>query len=274
MFKLFKQILGYSAQSSSNNAGYRSTLNNAIDNRDNAISMIVQKLHAATGSSAGNLGSMTVLIVNSSHDPIETSWVDDKFISQLRLTLDNNLLQSVGSRQLESKIIILDQLDQFNATEVFPDKIYLTWGKTSIPATKTSGIAEVSIWQYKGSLYQEVYILNSDYNSLWHIGRGLTSIRNNIPRENHIAIRDDDEQFMELNRHVSSSQADIQYIHGKGFFINACSGGCRSTGGVATKIIRGSLTTELKDTSTKFPLMDGDIIELGKSVNLLFKIQD
>lgn len=273
MIQIIKKILGISS-THVNNVDDDSALNNAIDNRDNAVSLIVQKLQSATGSNADILSRLTVLVVNSSGNPLDTSWVDDDFISQLRLALDNNLLQYIGIKELDAKIITIDQLDQYDANPVVKDSMYLSWGKKQLPIAETPHVAQISVTQQRGSLFNDIVTLDSSINTIWHIGRGLYSNRGNVSRQNQIAIRDDDEALMEVNRHVSSSQADILFVPRKGFFIKACAGGCRSMGGVATKIINEFMTTELKDTITMYPLVDGDVIELGKSVNLLFKLQN
>ena len=48
--------------------------------------------------------------------------------------------------------------------------------------------------------------------------------------------------------------------------------GCRTSNGSPTKIIRDQEPIELRDSASAYRLKDGDIIELGKSVLLIFKI--
>ena len=123
----------------------------------------------------------------------------------------------------------------------------------------------------KGALAAESYCLDISQQTEWHIGRGASSRRAGIYRDNDIVVDDvvADPEMRRLNSNVSSCQADI--IHRDGaFFLRATRYGCRTTGGAPTKVIRGSVKTELLDPEEFFELRNGDRIELGRSVLLQF----
>ena len=125
-----------------------------------------------------------------------------------------------------------------------------------------------------GSLESSV-TLDPQRSEPYHIGRGTFSQETGFFRKNDIVIRSDDNdpEQNDRNRHVSRAHADILF-HSNQFCIKALPGGCRSEGGSPTKIIRNGAATELRDTKTLFCLKDGDMIELGKSVIIIFRLCD
>ena len=134
--------------------------------------------------------------------------------------------------------------------------------------------ASISIFQELGSCKENEYILSSEDKSIYRIGRGAISRKHSSAyRVNDIIIEENNphESIQKLNNHVSSAQADIILDDGQ-FFLRATPHGCRSQGGSPTKIIRNQEAVELRDSVSSYKLKDGDIIELGKSVLLLFKI--
>ncbi len=77
--------------------------------------------------------------------------------------------------------------------------------------------------------------------------------------------------MLQCNNHVSSTHADIVFKNNR-YYIKAAIGGCRAIGGSPTKVVRDEKATELRDTTLLYPLEDGDIIELGKNVLLMFSL--
>ena len=117
------------------------------------------------------------------------------------------------------------------------------------------------------------YILDSDKKKIYHIGRGTASRKGGKYRVNDIVIKDKeaDSDLLQCNMHVSSTHADIVFKNNR-YYIKAAIGGCRAIGGSPTKVVRDEKATELRDTTFLCPLEDGDIIELGKNVLLMFSL--
>lgn len=239
-----------------------SVTDNAIDMRKRIIDTIV-----------GRLRSMAL-----SHDKAcLTIWVDDviteriledpSFMPDLRTSLDNALLDSLGG----GKIDIKPQAppEESRAIEISPQKVYITLGAAIAPKKPPTPKIMVKPIEGTGSTSEAEYILDSRKKQVFHIGRGLTVRKPGQMRQNDIIINvnDPDMEIQDRNNHVSSSQADIIYKNGN-FYIKAMPSGCRAIGGSPTKIIRNETASELRDINTLFPLCDGDIIELGRSVML------
>ena len=97
-------------------------------------------------------------------------------------------------------------------------------------------------------------------------------------QENQIAINDmeKDKVLKELNFHVSGTHADLIYDN-EAFYLKATLYGCRPDGS-KTAVIRedtnGSEEYELRDSESRFRLRDGDLIELGGTVMLLFECKE
>lgn len=73
--------------------------------------------------------------------------------------------------------------------------------------------------------------------------------------------------------HVSSAHADIVFKNGN-YYLRAAVGGCRALGGSPTKIVRNENVIEMRNTTLLYLLENGDILELGKNVLLLFSLSD
>ena len=70
---------------------------------------------------------------------------------------------------------------------------------------------------------------------------------------------------------VSSAHADLVCKDGR-FFLQVLPPGC-AIGGNSTRIIRDQKPIELDQPSLSYPLLDGDLIELGRAVLLEFRIR-
>ena len=129
----------------------------------------------------------------------------------------------------------------------------------------------VSCLPGKGALAAGSYCLDITQQTEWHIGRGASSRRAGVYRDNDIVVDDlaADPEMRRLNALVSSSQADILYQEGR-FWLRATRYGCRLTGGAPTKVLRKGKKSELTSTDELFELRNGDLIELGRSVVLTF----
>lgn len=252
-----------------------SLLDNAIDNRDQAVRMIVGSFRSATGTNSRDFANLTILIPykETTYNPLLHAWADDRFIDDLRRELDNALLSAVGASKIELKPIHVSEIETDACHEVVPETIYVKWSSDVVRKETPVVRASVMAVEGTGSIVEAEYILDSSVKMVYHIGRGIISRRDGTLRRNDIVIRDNesDPQLADLNSRVSSAQADIVVCNGR-FCLRASSGGCRSKGGAPTKLIRDDRVTELTDTSAMFPLESGDLIELGKSLTLLFTV--
>lgn len=128
--------------------------------------------------------------------------------------------------------------------------------------------AEIRVFKQLGSLLQETYQLNSSENVIYFIGRGISK------RENDIVIDDShNSQYWEMNKYVRSAHAHITFTKSEGFLLWADQDGTPAFGS-RTRIFRKGLRTpeDLPFDNVPLKLKDGDIIELGKHVKLLFRI--
>ena len=135
--------------------------------------------------------------------------------------------------------------------------------------------AAISIQANRGSLLQEQYILSSDDMRKQgiqcnNIGCGENPVMSTGYRHNHIAIDDNpDSPMIELNKFVSRAHAHIGYSDKFGFYLQVEMGGTHQAG-KRTRIFRGDKVIEIDNIGVKEPLINGDLIELGKSVCLKF----
>ena len=250
-----------------------SSTGNAIDRRDKAVKLIVNSMAGATGTSAKMLADLTVWVAvpSKDFDPLDSAWADERLISDLRLALDNAMLEAVGSRSIVTRFDTVDHIPE-NARTLVEDQLYVTW-RSEAPRPKESAPvkARISAVEPMGTLRQSEYLIDSAIKPVWHIGRGAVSPAAGSYRRNDIMIHDADPsaEMQKINNHVSSNHADIVARSGR-FYLKACAGGCRSLGGSPTKLVHNDKPIEITDTATLHPLADGDLIELGKSVLLQF----
>lgn len=137
--------------------------------------------------------------------------------------------------------------------------------------------ARITVLPGRGSLVKDEYLLDSNESTLkngqfYNIGVGESPmLADGSYRINHIAIDDDitSSQY-ERNRYVSRAHAHIGYATYGKFLLFVEYGGTRMAQ-KRTRILRGSKVIEMNDIKMPEPLENGDLIELGKSVVLLFE---
>lgn len=135
--------------------------------------------------------------------------------------------------------------------------------------------ATISIFGNKGSLLNSaIYelsseILEKEHRKFYNIGRGeFPDMDGGGYRQNHIVI--DDKNNLEINKYVSRAHARIGYSDNIGFYLQVEYGGSRLSGN-RTRIFRGEgKAIEIENIDVKEPLLNGDLIELGKAVVLQF----
>ena len=136
--------------------------------------------------------------------------------------------------------------------------------------------AKISVVNNKGALLRKVYTLDSEKQQRYNIGVGECPYNSGGSfRENHIAIDDNvDSPEYQNNKRVSRAHAYIGFCTINGFYLQVEVGGSKVHSGNRTRIFRenGNQIIELDNITLPVPLLDGDIIELGKAVCLRFKI--
>lgn len=194
----------------------------------------------------------------------------DSFEKKLRLAFDNNEMDYLGG--CEYKYTYGRLADEENPIIINSGKLEITPINIE-KKDEAAWNAEISIISNTGSLEKPFYTLFKEEGKVFHVGRGQISRKNGTYRINDIVIRDNDsdETIQKNNNCVSSAHCDIVVKDGI-YYLSATKNGCRTEGGSATKIIRDQISTEIRDVQTLSPLRDGDIIELGKTVMLKFRM--
>lgn len=248
--------------------------NNAIDKRNLAIRYLKDEFREVTGSSSSAIASLYVYVITDreDYDVKKYAWADNSMKEQLRLELDNAMLDGVGRRALEIRLVTMDLLPE-QARCVIDGILYYSF--LSAPKRQTRVRAKITVVEGTGSLAKQEYNLDSDQKTVYHIGRGPMAAKPGAYRPNDIVVRDNDPdtEIQSRNNHVSSAHADIIASNGR-FYIKALKWGCRPLGGACTKLLYDGDEHEIKDASMRHPLNDGYIIELGKNVVLLYNSID
>lgn len=150
-----------------------------------------------------------------------------------------------------------------NATE-FYDGYAFTVGE-STPLTGNDGEkATITIHNGKGSLLKPEYSLTAN-GGRYNIGRDAKG-------ENSIGIvGNPGDPNYELNKYVRSRHVNIAFVGGVGFCLFVEYDGTRVFGNSRTQLLRNGDVLELDNPKQAVPLRDGDVIVLGKSVELEWK---
>lgn len=254
----------------------------AIDKREFIVQEFLKKFKSSTGTDSPYVKDLVVIAVrdDDNDDMTQYDWAGNRFEEELKRELANAFLSSIGSSslcvELKPKSEIIDCLC------LIENKVYYKWGKlknstdTSLSNEQYKRVtASISIFDGNGSLQEDSYILDSDSKTIYHIGRGKSSRKEGKYRINDIVINDNEvhQELRNLNLHVSSAHADIVFKNGN-YYLRAAVGGCRALGGSPTKIVRNENVIEMRNTTLLYLLEDGDILELGKNVLLLFSLTD
>lgn len=243
----------------------RDITDNPTDRTHQLIDNIVNAMRRADKSCA----SFTVWAVSDYYASIIGT---SEFEHQLRTALDNADLTICGGGSIIMRHAVPSDDDK--PVDVMASKVFVTTvSKAADIQADTRVTARITVLEGTGTLEQPEYLLDSDLKKNYHIGRGKAVRRSDSFRRNDIVIVDNepDEILDALNKHVSGSQADIVFCNSF-FGLRAMKSGCRSEGGVATKILRENSVTELTDSNRIHRLENGDMIELGKSVVLQFDV--
>lgn len=157
------------------------------------------------------------------------------------------------------------------APTILPGTLLLSFGKYVKPKAPELAKAWLHLVEGSGNALTPDLELDpgEETNKVWHIGRGLLHRGSQSVRRNAFVVNDGDPKGE--SGAVSHAHCDVVYQKGA-FYLQACTGGCRAEGGSATKILENGTDklTELHSTSLLYPLHPGDMIELSKTVLILF----
>lgn len=250
----------------------QSQVDNAVDAKKGIINALMSRFKQLRfNEGEGNIRQAIIWVA----DPVYIRLIkNDEFVNQLHTEIENHLISALT----ESEIVIRmgKPSPKIQSSCVIEEAIWFSFKIEEDIKKDISGKARISIAGGRGSLMKKSYDLNVTERTVFHIGRGINESNKERPfRENHIAINDQekDKVIRELNYHVSGTHADLIY-DSEAFYLKATPFGYRPDGS-KTAVIRegknGSEEYELRDCESRFRLRDGDLIELGGAVLLLFE---
>lgn len=246
---------------------------NAIEAKKNILETLIARFKQLRfDNNAVNILKVVIWVA----DPVYISLLkNDSFIGKLHTEIENHFIESL--KNAEITVRMGKPAPKVQASCILEDAVWFSFNISEDKEITTQRIARVSVTGNRGSLKKKTYELDVEKRTLYHIGRGDFDHNRTRPyRENHIVIDDKEKNksILELNRHVSASHADIIYADGY-FYLKATPFGC-SPEGSKTSVIReraeGTEEFEIRDSESRFRLRNGDLIELGESVVLLFSI--
>lgn len=250
----------------------QSQVDNAVDAKKGIVSALLSRFKQLRfNEGTGNIRQVTIWVA----DPVYIRLIkNDEFVNQLHTEIENHLISALT----KSEIVVRmgKPSPKIQSSCILEDAIWFSFKIEEDVKKDISGKARISIAGGRGSLMKKSYDLNVTERTVFHIGRGINESNMERPfRENQIAINDQekDKTIRELNYHVSGTHADMIYDN-DAFYLKATPYGCRPDGS-KTAVIReganGSEEYELRDCESRFRLRDGDLIELGGAVLLLFE---
>ncbi|GAB3999070.1 hypothetical protein GCM10028807_48280 [Spirosoma daeguense] len=193
--------------------------------------------------------------------------------------------QAELSRQLADNYITLPKSWQFEYaffTDTLPDVTYRegNLGLFVVDKSKPDNSPHLArVTALVGQLEQPEYILDSTKNTTFCIGRGRsTQTASGRVRTNNIVILNDDEPGFDAkkgagNGAVSRAHATIRYDLIQNRYVLLVDPGGLPAGGNKTKIMHPNDSMERADIAgMSYPLQNGDQIELGGEVMLLFEL--
>ena len=245
----------------------QSAISSIIGLRKELLGLIVNHRFFRPFWDADTITETFVLWVTADNPTYQIEVRKKDFQEALHNEFDDAELKAVGAALWLFETAPLPQHAQFIK---LADGIYLeirdAAGTVSEPPIDVPAQAKISITDGSGTLVQPEYLLDADKQQIYQIGRGEND---RSDRKNHIAISDDTAGLMyDNNKYVSSAHAQIVFVAGKGFCVQSLNDNNR------TIVYRHeNRVADLRDLhSMSMPLQDGDRIELGKKVSLLFKI--
>ncbi|MBD2755833.1 FHA domain-containing protein [Spirosoma validum] len=189
------------------------------------------------------------------------------------------------NRQLADNYITLPKNWQFEYTlsaDELPDSTYREGNLSLVVIDKSKPDGTLllgKIVTLVGQTEQAEYVLNPAQKATFAIGRGhTTQTTSGRVRTNDIVILNDDDpgfdsQKGEGNAAVSRAHATIRYDVGQKRYVLLVDAGGLPASGNKTKIMHPDNSVERADIAGMvYPLQDGDQIEMGGEVMLLFTL--
>ena len=195
-----------------------------------------------------------------------------RFREELSRQLVDNYINLPANWQFES-VLLVDEL---------PNSTYRegNLGLTVLDKSKPDGPARLArITSLVGQTEESDYVLDPTLKTAFYIGRGHTTQTNSgRVRTNDIVVLNDDTPGFDPrkgagNGAVSRSHATIRYDAAQSRYVLLVDPGGLPASGNKTKIMHPDDTIERADIAGMgYPLRDGDQIELGGEVTLLFSL--
>lgn len=250
-------------------------IDNAVDAKKSAINALLYRFKQLRfNEGSGNIRQVIIWVA----DPVYIRLIkNDEFVTQLHTEIENHLVTALTKAEIIVKMG--KPSSKIQSSCILKDAIWFSFVIEEEVKKKMNGKARITIAGGRGSLIKKAYDLNVTERTVFHIGRGETENNKERPfRENQIAINDmeKDKAIKELNYHVSGTHADLIYDK-DAFYLKATPFGCRPDGSKTAVIREGandSQEYELRDSESRFRLRDGDMIELGGAVMLLFECKE
>lgn len=271
-FKLISDLLGGDDNNNENGKVIEKP-SNAIDMKENVKNGILGVLNSNFKGQTNDLSTKT-LVVHVLDSLVYNSLNNTDFIEYLTLTVSDEVGVSFAG------IVVVNENagEEITYTKVY-DKVFIEIKDNKIKPIGKKAV--ITVINGRGSLVDGESVIDTSvvpnlerYN--FNIGRGKhTELSDGTLRENCVAIDDDvNATEYQYNQKVSRSHAYIRYHQENGFYLYVETGGCQLTGN-RTRVYRGgNLVKDMNNIRLPFKLEDGDVIELGKSVNLLFKLNE
>lgn len=249
------------------------TSDNAVDAKKSIIDALISRFKQLRfDDSAVVIKKVTIW----ASDPVEISLLkNEAFVDQLHTEIENNFITALSASEILVKMG--KPAAKVQAGCLIEDRVWYSLSIESEESASTHKVARISVSGNCGSLKRKIYELDTEEHKVFHIGRGDREKNKTRPyRENHVVINDEEKnkELLELNSHVSGSHADIIFDEGT-YYLRATPYGYRPDGS-KTAVIRetreGIVEYEIKDCESRFRLRNGDLIELGGTVVLIFTL--
>lgn len=245
---------------------HRTDGDNLIEKKDNIMKSIVESLKMFKGNntSASQLCLTIYILDNTIYSGLGLGHEDDAFRNALRDKIFTEL--GVTFKAISISKENLDDDKTLKGTDIG----YLFYTLSE----ERRSCARIKAMKGYGSLSGDEVKLYPKPDQVYNIGRGKeVKTKTGNFRTNDISIDDNDECEEHVNNsYVSGCHAHIQYKKSIGFLLFVDEGGTKIDGN-RTRILRNT-EKEPIDLGSKMkigiPLLDGDIIELGKHVCLKF----
>ncbi|GAB3319076.1 hypothetical protein GCM10027299_11290 [Larkinella ripae] len=251
----------------------------AAQRRNQIIRFVIEKLRAYQNEPENAPVGLRLFVVNESAEAEEIDrvalWTNQpgKFQGELRRQLADNYISLPPNWQFTCEFF----------RDALPDSTYRegNLGLNVLDNKKPDGPAQgATLKTLVGQTEQAEYGLDPAQKTSFYIGRGQsTQTSSGRVRTNDIVILPDDDPGFDPqkgagNGAVSRAHATIQYNPAQRKYTLLVDPGGLPASGNKTKIMHPDDTIERADIpGMTYPLQDGDQIELGGSVTLLFTLR-